>query len=63
MADALPPFGEYSISLLKGVTYQGLRRENIIATQASRGPDFGTLRRAIEERDADTLTGFYSDDA
>ena len=34
-----------------------------MATQAPGGLNFGTLRRAIEERDADTLVGFYADDA
>jgi nuclear transport factor 2 (NTF2) superfamily protein len=34
-----------------------------MATQASGGLDFETLRRAIEERDAETLIGFYADDA
>ena len=34
-----------------------------MATQAPGGLDFETLRRAIEERDADTLVGFYAEDA
>ena len=34
-----------------------------MATQASGGMDFEALRRAIEERDAETLIGFYADDA
>ncbi len=34
-----------------------------MATQPSSGLDFEALRRAIEERDADTLVGFYADDA
>ncbi len=34
-----------------------------MATRASGGLDFETLRRAIEGRDADTLVGFYADDA
>ena len=34
-----------------------------MATQASGGLDFETMRRAIEERDAETLIGFYADDA
>ena len=34
-----------------------------MATQTSGGLDFETLRRAIEERDAETLVGFYADDA
>ncbi len=34
-----------------------------MAAQASGGLDFEALRRAIEERDADTLAGFYADDA
>jgi nuclear transport factor 2 (NTF2) superfamily protein len=34
-----------------------------MATQAPGGLDFETLRRAIEERDAETLVGFYADDA
>jgi len=37
--------------------------EEIVATQASGGLDFETLRRAIEESDAETLIGFYADDA
>ena len=37
--------------------------EDDIATHAPGGLDFETLRRAIEERDADTLVGFYADDA
>lgn len=31
--------------------------------QVSGGLDFETLRRAIEDRDADTLAGLYADDA
>ena len=34
-----------------------------MATQAPGGLDFETLRRAIEERDAETLVGFYAEDA
>lgn len=34
-----------------------------MATQAPGSLDFETLRRAIEERDAETLTRFYADDA
>jgi hypothetical protein len=34
-----------------------------MATQAPGGLDFEALRRAIEERDAETLLGFYADDA
>jgi hypothetical protein len=34
-----------------------------MATQAPGGLDFETLRRAIEGRDAETLAGFYADDA
>jgi hypothetical protein len=34
-----------------------------VATQAPGGLDFETLRRAIEESDAETLIGFYADDA
>ena len=34
-----------------------------MAAQAPSGLDFETLRRAIEERDAETLVGFYADDA
>jgi nuclear transport factor 2 (NTF2) superfamily protein len=34
-----------------------------VATQAPGGLDFEALRRAIEERDAETLAGFYADDA
>ncbi len=34
-----------------------------MATQAHSGLDFESLRRAIEGRDADTLLGFYADDA
>jgi nuclear transport factor 2 (NTF2) superfamily protein len=34
-----------------------------MATQAPGGLDFEILRRAIEERDADTLVGFYAEDA
>ena len=34
-----------------------------MATKAPGGLDFETLRRAIEERDAETLIGFYADDA
>ena len=36
---------------------------NTIATQASGSLDFETLRQAIEERNTDTLIGFYSDEA
>jgi nuclear transport factor 2 (NTF2) superfamily protein len=41
----------------------GGRKENAMATQAPGGLDFETLRRAIEERDAETLVGFYAEDA
>jgi ketosteroid isomerase-like protein len=41
----------------------GGRKENTMATQAPGGLDFETLRRAIEERDAETLVGFYAEDA
>ena len=34
-----------------------------MATQAPDGLDFEALRRAIEERDAETLIGFYAADA
>jgi hypothetical protein len=34
-----------------------------VATQARGSLDFETLRRAIEESDAETLIGFYADDA
>ena len=34
-----------------------------MATQAPGGLDFEALRRAIEESDAETLIGFYADDA
>jgi hypothetical protein len=34
-----------------------------MAAQAPGGLDFETLRRAIEGRDAETLVGFYADDA
>lgn len=34
-----------------------------MATEAPGGLDFEALRRAIEERDAETLIGFYADDA
>ena len=34
-----------------------------MATQAPDGLDFEAMRRAIEERDAETLIGFYADDA
>ena len=34
-----------------------------MATQAPGGLDFETLRRALEERDAETLIGLYADDA
>ncbi len=37
--------------------------EDVIATQAPGGLDFETLRRAIEERDADQRVGVYADDA
>jgi SnoaL-like protein len=37
--------------------------EEVMATQAPGGLDFETLRRAIEERDAETLIGLYADDA
>jgi hypothetical protein len=38
-------------------------KEDAMATQAPGGLDFEPLRRAIEERDAETLVGFYADDA
>ena len=34
-----------------------------MATQTSRGLDFESLRQAIEGRDAETLVGFYAEDA
>ncbi len=34
-----------------------------MATQTSGGLDFEALRRAIEGRDAETLVGFYAEDA
>ena len=34
-----------------------------MATQAPGSLDFEALRRAIEERDAEMLIGFYADDA
>jgi ketosteroid isomerase-like protein len=34
-----------------------------MATETPGGLDFEALRRAIEDRDADTLIGFYADDA
>lgn len=34
-----------------------------MATQSPHGLNFGALRRAIEERDAETLVGFYAEDA
>jgi hypothetical protein len=34
-----------------------------VATQAPGSMDFETLRRTIEERDAETLISFYADDA
>jgi hypothetical protein len=39
------------------------RKEDAMATQTTGGLDFEVLRRAIEARDADTLLGFYADDA
>jgi ketosteroid isomerase-like protein len=39
------------------------RKEQAMATQAPEGFDFEVLRRAIEGRDAETLLGFYADDA
>jgi hypothetical protein len=41
----------------------GGRKEDVMATQAHSGLDFESLRRAIEGRDANTLLGFYADDA
>jgi hypothetical protein len=41
----------------------GGRKEDAMASQATGTFDFETLRRAIEGRDADTLVGFYADDA
>jgi nuclear transport factor 2 (NTF2) superfamily protein len=41
----------------------GGRKEDAMATQAPGGFDFEVLRRAIEGRDAETLLGFYADDA
>jgi hypothetical protein len=37
--------------------------EDVMATQAPSGLDFEAMRGAIEERDADTLAGFYADAA
>ena len=34
-----------------------------MATQSTGALDFEVLRRAIEGRDAETLVGFYADDA
>ena len=58
-----PPLRNTVARCQRGLTYQGLRRENTIATQAPGGLDFEILRQAIEERNADTLIGFYSDEA
>jgi hypothetical protein len=41
----------------------GGRKERAMTMQVSGGLDFETLRRAIEDRDADTLAGLYADDA
>jgi nuclear transport factor 2 (NTF2) superfamily protein len=41
----------------------GERKEGTMTTQAHGGLDFEVLRRAIEGRDAETLAGFYADDA
>ena len=41
----------------------GERKEEAMATQTSRGLDFESLRQAIEGRDAETLVGFYAEDA
>jgi hypothetical protein len=41
----------------------GGRKEDAMVTQAPRSLDFEVRRRAIEGRDADTLIGFYADDA
>ena len=41
----------------------GERKERTMTMQVSGGLNFETLRRAIEERDADTLVGLYADDA
>jgi hypothetical protein len=41
----------------------GGRKENAVATQTPGVLDFEVLRRAIEERDAQTLIDFYADDA
>jgi len=35
----------------------------VIEEETTARPDLGALRRAIEGRDADTLIGFYSDEA
>jgi ketosteroid isomerase-like protein len=43
---------------------EGERGERtVIEEETTARPEFGALRRAIEGRDADTLIGFYSDDA
>jgi hypothetical protein len=41
----------------------GGRKERTMTTHVSGGLDFETLRRAIEDRDAETLAGLYADDA
>jgi ketosteroid isomerase-like protein len=38
-------------------------KEEVMATETPGGLDFEALRRAIEDRDADALIGFYADDA
>ena len=59
-----PPLRNTVARCQRGLTYQGLRREGKYHSHAStRGLDFEILRQAIEERNADTLIGFYSDEA
>ena len=41
----------------------GERKEEAMATQTSGGLDFESLHQAIEGRDAETLVGFYAEDA
>jgi hypothetical protein len=41
----------------------GGRKERTMTMQVSGGLDFEILRRAIEERDADTPAGLYAEDA
>ena len=65
MGDALPSFEEYSSSLSKRANLPRTPEggKNTIATQAPGGLDFEILRQAIEERNADTLVGFHSEEA